>query len=112
DVAELAGRGVVEGEDDRAGAGGQRDLAVEVVGEGDGAIAALPEAGQVTLEVLGRARPAGLGVVDLVVLEDHHAPDLVGGQRGGLGPGQDGRAQADREQDGRDDGTHGYWVDF
>ena len=39
-------------------------------------------------------------------------PELVGGQRGGLGPGQDGRAQADREQDGRDDGTHGYWVDF
>src|SRR4029077_1806327 len=52
DVPELPGRGVIEGEDDRAGARGQRDLAVEVIGEGDGAIAALPEPAEVALEVL------------------------------------------------------------
>src|SRR4029450_11509613 len=57
-VAELAGRGVVEGQHDRRGALGQVDLAVEIVAQGHGAVAALPEPPEVPAEVGGRAGPA------------------------------------------------------
>src|SRR5581483_167781 len=110
DEAELARGRVVEGEDHRAGARGQGDLAVEIVGERDRPVAPVPEALEVLPEVLGGAGPALLGVVDLVVLEDHHPAQLVGGQRGCLRGRERGGAEADREQPDRDGGPHGYWV--
>jgi hypothetical protein len=110
DIAELSRRGVVEREDDRARAGGQRDPAVDVVGEGHRAVAPLPQALQILPEVLGGAGPAVLGLVDLVVLEDHHAAQLVGRQRGGLRSRAGAGPEAHHEQGGREDGPHGYGV--
>ena len=52
---------------------GHRDMAVEQRVQALQAIAARVERLEVAPEVLGRPGPALLGVVDLVVLEDHHA---------------------------------------
>src|SRR5205807_1287585 len=79
---ELARGGIVEGEDHRRRAGRQRDAAVEELAEGDEPVAPRVERLEIAPEVLGRARPALFGVVDLVVLEDHHAAELVGRGRG------------------------------
>ena len=85
DVPELAGGGVIEGQDHGRGPAGQGQLAVEEVAEGDEPVAALPQALEVPAEIGRGARPALLGGVDLVVLEDHDPPELVGRQ--GLGGG-------------------------
>ena len=66
------------------------DLPLEEVVEGDQPVPALPESLEVTAEIGGRARPALLGHVDLVVLEDHDAPELVRGKIASRGrPGQE-----------------------
>src|SRR5205823_5364823 len=81
---------------------GQRDLAVEIIAEGDETIAALPEPLQVAPEVLGRAGPARLRPVDLVILEDHDPTELVGGER--LGMQQGGQRQGGGKTEKRE--TH------
>jgi hypothetical protein len=96
DVAELAGRGVVEGQDEGCGALRQVDPAVEVVAEGHRAIAPFPQPLEIPTEVGRRAGPALLGMVDLVVLEDHDPAELVDGELG-----RPGRL---REQRGREEG--------
>ena len=96
EVPELARRGVVEGEDDGRGALRQIDAPVEVVVEAQQAIAALPEALEVAAEVVRGTGPPFLGQVDLVVLEDHDAPELIARELSGA-VGQ-GREREDRDQ--------------
>src|ERR1700730_3535742 len=77
DELELARRGVVEGQDDRRGATPDADLAIEDIVERDETVAPLPEPFEVTPEVRGSAGPSLFGQVDLVILENHDAPELV-----------------------------------
>ena len=99
DVAELPRRGVVEGEHDRRRPGRRHDAAVEQRVQRVQAVAPRVERLEVLSKVLGCARPAVLGIVDLVVLEDHQPPELVGG--GLIGPGEGGEHQrGGQEQDG------------
>ena len=100
DIAELAWRRVVEREDDRRRAGRDVDASVEQIVEGEQPVTARVEGLQIAAEILGRPRPPLLGVVDLVVLEDHDAAELVRRER--LGPGERGD-QEGRGQDQRDD---------
>ncbi len=77
DELELARRGIVEGQNDGRSATTDADPAVEDVVEGHQPVPPFPEPFEVTTEVGGRARPALLGKIDLVVLENHDAPELV-----------------------------------
>ena len=102
DQLELARRGVVEGEDDGRGAARDGDLAVHEVVEGHQTIAALPEPLEITTKVARRAGPPLLGLVDLVVLEDHHAAELIRRElpgRDGDRPGQGAGEQAGAERE-------------
>src|SRR5215510_5983673 len=85
EVAKLARRGVVEGEYDRRRPGGQGDAPVEEVAQVDQPVALGVERLEVATKVLGRPSPLRFGVVNLVVLEDHHAPELVGSEPTGAG---------------------------
>ena len=99
DVAELPRRRVVKGKDDGRRAGREHEAPVEQVAQGDQPVALRLERREVTPEVLGRSRPARLGIIDLVVLEDHHAAELVGREligRGGRGQ-QERRGQDEAE---------------
>src|SRR5262249_36990056 len=102
DVAELARRGVVEGEYDRRRPGRQADAPVEELAQVDQPVALGVERLEVTTEVLGRSGPLRLGVVDLVVLEDHEAAELVGGEPAGTGERDEqqsrGKNQRENEQ--------------
>ena len=77
DELELSRRGIVEGQDD--GVVPRRTLIFpsSTSLRATSRYAALPESLEVTAEIGGRARPALLGQVNLVVLEDHDAPELV-----------------------------------
>src|SRR4029077_859426 len=86
DHLKLAGRRIIEGEDDGRRAAGSGDVAIEKVVEGYQPVAALPEALEVAAEVCGGTGPALLGLIHLVILEDHHAPELVRLKRPGRGP--------------------------
>src|SRR5438128_6349716 len=96
DVAELTRRRVVEGEDDGRRAGREHDAPVEQVAKGDQPVALCVERPEVAPEVLGRPRPARLGIIDLVVLENHHAAELVGRELVGRGE----RDQQERRDQG------------
>ena len=85
EVAELTGGGVVERENDRSRPGRQGDAPVEEVSQVDQPIALGVERLEVATEVLRRPSPALFGVVDLVILENHDAPELVGGELTGAG---------------------------
>src|SRR5438876_6958186 len=101
DVAELAGRGVVEREHDGRRPHRERDLAVDQLVEPDRTVSLRVERLEIAPEVRGRPRPAILGLRHLVVLEDHHAPELVRGER--LGPG--GARRENEGQQGAADGA-------
>src|SRR5262245_10067261 len=75
EVEELARRGVVEVEHDRRRPCRQADAPVEEVAQIDQAVALGVERLEVSAEVLGRPGPLGFRIVDLVVLEDHDAPE-------------------------------------
>jgi hypothetical protein len=82
DVAELAGRGVVEGEYHRRVAGRQIDAAVDELGDRDRPVAAIVQHLEVAAEVGPLARPAALLVADEVIHEDRHAAVFVRRQIG------------------------------
>src|SRR2546422_5177839 len=65
--------------------------------KGNQPVALCVERLEVAPEVLGRPRPARLGIIDLVVLEDHHAAKLVGRELIGRGE----RDQQERQTDGQ-----------
>jgi hypothetical protein len=102
DVAELRRRRVVEREDDGAEPARQIELPVEELGHRHRAVPALVEQLEVPAESAALALPARLLVADEVVLEDHHAPELVRRPRGrgGVGRGAAGREVAGREVGG------------
>ncbi len=101
DVAELAGRGVVEREHDGRRPHRERDLAVDQLVEPDQTVPLRVERLEIVPEVSGRSRPAILGLRQPVVLEDHHAAELVRGER--LGPG--GARREDEGEYGAADGA-------
>ncbi len=108
DQLELSRRGVIEGEDDGRGASGDRDLAIEEGVQRHQPVTSLPETLEVATEIVRRAGPALLGLVDLVILEDHHAPELVRRElpgRGGDRPRQGAGEEADAKR-----ASHGLGV--
>ena len=108
DELELSRRGIIEGEDDGRRASGERDLAIEEGVQRHQPVAALPEALEVATEIVRRAGPALLGLVDLVVLEDHHAPELVRRELSGRGDGRP--RQGTGEQAGAERAGHGLGM--
>src|SRR6059036_3750396 len=62
EVAELTGRGIVEGENDRSGPGWQREAPVEQISQIDQPVGLRIERLEVATKVLGRPRPSRLGV--------------------------------------------------
>src|SRR5262249_61579671 len=99
EVAELARRGVVEGEHNRRCPSRQVDAPVEKVAQVDQPVALRVERLEVATEVLGRPGPLRLGVVDLVVLEDHHAPELVGGELAGAGERNNEQSRGENQRE-------------
>jgi hypothetical protein len=104
DELELARRGVVEGQDNGSGPSANADFAVNDIVESDQAVASLPKPLEVTPEVRGGAGPALFGLIDLVILEDHDAPELVRWKiTGGGRRGQDRRSH---ERDDTEEAKH------